>query len=103
MRKIIVAALLAATAFGGTAIATTTTAAQASTVVLASDVAQPTGQSYSGMVATNNGAPIKAGPAKASDTIDWMPYGTQVTGTVQGSWLALNGGGYVYLGRLAAN
>ncbi|MFI6316665.1 hypothetical protein ACIBG8_04060 [Nonomuraea sp. NPDC050556] len=101
MRKIIATALLAATAFGGTVLATTT-AAQASTTVLASDVVQPAGQSYSGTVATN-GAPIKAAPAKASDTIDWLPYGTQVTGTVQGSWLALNGGGYVYLGRLAAN
>lgn len=101
MRKIIAAALLAATAFGATTVATT--AAQASVIVPASDVAQPTGQSYSGTVATHNGAPIKAGPAKASDTIDWLPYGTQVTGTVQGSWLALNGGGYVYLGRLAAN
>ncbi|MFI6319805.1 hypothetical protein ACIBG8_19885 [Nonomuraea sp. NPDC050556] len=51
-------------------------------------------------VSSKGGAPVKSGPGKAYDTIDWLPFGTRVTGTISGNWVNIDGGGFVYLGRL---
>lgn len=51
-------------------------------------------------VSSKGGAPVKSGPGKGFDTIDWLPYGTRVTGRIAGNWVNIDGGGYVYLGRL---
>lgn len=100
MRKTLMASVLVATmglsGLAGTALAVS---AQASTSVQAST--QPSNTSSAVFdVNTQGGAPVKSGPGKKYDTIDWLPFGTEITGQAIGNWVRLDGGGYVYLGRL---